>query len=437
MSTHRPIFRFGVFEADPESRELRRLGMRVRLQGLPFQILTVLLEHPGDVVTREHLRHAVWPADTLVDFEHGVSSALNKLRRALRDSARNPRFIETLHGIGYRFLAPVQIVARPEAGDPDPQAVRAAETGRHFWDKRTPVAMRRALHSFQQAADHDPLFAPAFSGMALSYAMLAEFEALPPEEGFPLSKSAALHALHLDASNAEARAALALVFHRHEWDWLSAEREYRAAIAADPDLATPHQWYAEFLSQHLRHDEAVAQASMARRLNPLSAAVAAVEAWILYHAGRLEDARTRALRVLDLRPEFPLGHTVLGRILLAEGRVREAVEACRQAVELDPDSPFLLAELGVAHLEAGDNGAGRSILADLATREGKASPFLMAKLRFRLGDKPAAFEDLNTCLRTRSSWMLDLAVDPEVEPIRSDARYAAILKRMGLGNARG
>jgi len=104
-------YRFGVFEADVRAGELLRDGSKIRLQEQPFQVLVVLLERAGDIVTREDLRQRLWPSDTFVDFDHSLNTAINKLREALRDSAANPRFIETKARRGYRFIAPVQVVA--------------------------------------------------------------------------------------------------------------------------------------------------------------------------------------------------------------------------------------------------------------------------------------------------------------------------------------
>src|SRR5207302_1634989 len=101
--------RFGVFELDPRAGELRKHGLRVRLQEQPFQVLAMLLEHPGEVLTREELQKKLWPADTFVDFDHGLNKAINKIREALSDSADSPRFVETVARRGYRFLAEVKV----------------------------------------------------------------------------------------------------------------------------------------------------------------------------------------------------------------------------------------------------------------------------------------------------------------------------------------
>jgi len=107
-TTLRRLLRFGVFEVDLRARELRKAGLKIRLQDQPFQILVLLLEHPGEVVTREELHQKLWPADTFVDFEHSINTAVKKLREALGDLAESPRFIETLPRLGYRFIAPVE-----------------------------------------------------------------------------------------------------------------------------------------------------------------------------------------------------------------------------------------------------------------------------------------------------------------------------------------
>src|SRR5947208_361163 len=106
-STFSPIVRFGIYEADLAAGELRRNGLKVKLQGKPFEIMAILLEHAGEVVSREQLHKRLWPADTFVDFDHGLNNAMNKLRFALGDSADNPRFIATAGRRGYRFIAPI------------------------------------------------------------------------------------------------------------------------------------------------------------------------------------------------------------------------------------------------------------------------------------------------------------------------------------------
>lgn len=117
-------YRFGVFELDSATGELRRNGLRVKLYAQPLQVLLMMLEHPGEMLTREEICRELWPDGTFVDFEHGVNSAVNRLREALGDKASNPRFVETLARRGYRFVAPVERIA------PDEEASTATAPGR-------------------------------------------------------------------------------------------------------------------------------------------------------------------------------------------------------------------------------------------------------------------------------------------------------------------
>src|SRR5215472_13470543 len=113
------VLRFGIYEVDPAVGELRKSGMKIRLQEQPFQILAALLEHPGGIVSRDDLRSRLWPGDTFVDFDHSLNTAIGRLREALDDSADNPRFIETVPRRGYRFIAPVETLRGTAPGQSD------------------------------------------------------------------------------------------------------------------------------------------------------------------------------------------------------------------------------------------------------------------------------------------------------------------------------
>src|ERR1700691_3300207 len=125
------IFRFGVFEADANTGELRKAGLRLRLQEQPFQVLMLLLERPGEAITRDEIRQRLWPSDTFVDFDHSLNTNINKIREALNDSAANPRFIETLAKRGYRFLVPVDVavITGPAGHESTPRAAKPEAAG--------------------------------------------------------------------------------------------------------------------------------------------------------------------------------------------------------------------------------------------------------------------------------------------------------------------
>ena len=143
------IIRFGVFEADLAAGELRKNGLKIKLRGQPFEVLAILLERPGEVVTREELQKRLWPDGTFVDFDHSLNTAINKIREALSDSAENPRFVETLSRRGYRFIAPVEArdvevaFARTDGraiAHVDPPEGRAAEPSAQSSENQAPVA---------------------------------------------------------------------------------------------------------------------------------------------------------------------------------------------------------------------------------------------------------------------------------------------------------
>src|ERR1700679_156350 len=122
MTTPKQIrrYRFGVFEADAATGELRRQGVRIKVNVQPFQVLLLLLERPGELLTREEISRELWPDGTFVDYEHGLNSAVNRIREALGDTAANPRFVETLARSGYRFVGPVERIPLKEASAAEP-----------------------------------------------------------------------------------------------------------------------------------------------------------------------------------------------------------------------------------------------------------------------------------------------------------------------------
>src|SRR5262245_44424102 len=438
-----PILCFASFEVDTASGELRRQGLKIRLQDQPFRLLVLLLERAGDVVTREEVREKLWPADTYVDFDHSLNTAVRKLREALGDSAETPRYVQTLARRGYRFIAPVArrrtaqvadsgnadaasvvppATAQPPAsarrrlilpmviaigvaalvaygivprqgpatqsgrrltlavlpfdnlsGDADQeylsdglteemitqlarlepdrlkvlarsstwkykradrdigqlrrelgadfvlegslrragervrvtaQLVRGddqshvwAETyerelrdvlilqsevaaaiartiavtltpdaqarlararpvrseayqdylrGRFFWNRRTAAALKQALGYFEKAIAADPGYAPAYSGLADSYSTLGASSVvggLPPREAMPKAKAAALEALRIDGTLAEAHVSLATIHLLYDWDSAACDKEFRRALELDPNYTAAHHWY--------------------------------------------------------------------------------------------------------------------------------------------------------------------------------------------------
>jgi DNA-binding winged helix-turn-helix (wHTH) protein/Tfp pilus assembly protein PilF len=430
------VVRFGVFEADLRAGELRRNGAKVRIQDLPFRALTLLLTHPGVVITREEFRESLWPADVFVDFEQGISSAIMRLRDALRDSADNPIFIETVERRGYRWIGPVQI-PEPVATDspaPDPviaapptpsrfpwrilalaapvlallftiwifrgnfrsaqagalpnrgsirtshqAANREAEDfylkGRFYWNKRTPESLNQAVDSFTQAIVHDPGYSDAYMGLADCYNLLREFSVMPANEAYLKSFAAARKAVELDPQSSAAYTSLAFVTYWGMWDPVNAEREFRRALELDPNNAQAHHWYATFLHSESRPEEALAQIDLARKLDPNSPAILADKGALLWATGQHQQGLQLLQQLVAADPNFVSPHRYLRFAYYETSDYGRYLAELKRDAELTKN-PVTLAEADAAEkgfARAGERGLLEDQLAEQITLYGKGS----------------------------------------------------------------
>src|SRR5260370_9030518 len=198
------------------------------------------------------------------------------------------------------------------AADPKPAASPSSYEaydlylkGRYFWNKRTVQGFQQAIEYFQQAITKDPNYARAFAGFADSYALVSSYRFPPQQQLMPSARTAALRALQIDDSLAEAHTSLALITENYDWDWQTAEKEYRRAIQLDPNYATAHHWYAEYLSFQGRFDESFRESEPARQLGPLSLIIAADNGAILYFYRQYDRAIEQFRAVLEMEPNFP------------------------------------------------------------------------------------------------------------------------------------
>lgn len=675
--------RFGVFELDLRAGELRKQGVRIRLQDQPLLILQALLERPGEIVTREELKAKIWPEGTFVDFDHGLHSAMKRLRDALGDSADTPRFIETLARRGYRFIAPVESPERPSrliptpvestpaakskvggqfvpprpfwkvifptlgglvaifsicfalnvgglrnflsgkisgrsyrslavlplanlSSDPAqdyfadqmtdelitqfsnlgdlkvisrtsvmrykgtkmslpqiaqelgvdaivegavqrsgprvritaqlvdaetdkhlwakdydrdlsdvlllqsevardiartiqvqltpqqqkrlekeirpviPDAYESYLLGRYYWNKRTADGLKKAGDFFQRAIARDPKYALAYSGLADYYAFLTLVggpEIMPPREAMAKAKEAAVKALALDDSLAEAHASMGHVLHNYDWDWAGAEREFKRAIELNPNYSIVHHWYAHELMQLGRVQEGLEEARRAKELDPLSLFVNNGLARQYYLSRQYEPAIAQCRKALEIDPGYVPAHIQLGLAFEQKGMFSEAIAEFEQAREqagnyaltgednvsardvlpIPPQSavssgpralsarsqpptspavdlPVVHAMLGHAYAKSGRRAEAQNELQVLGTlaQTRYVAPSYQAIVYIALGDKEQAFTWLDRSYRDRSEHMLYLRMEPLVDPLRDDPRFASLLKRVGL-----
>lgn len=623
MADPAPVFprtQFGVFTVDPRAGELRKHGTRVKLQERPFQLLLALLERPGEVVTREELRQRLWPDGTFVDFDHSIASAINKLRTVLNDSARTPRYIETVGRRGYRFLYPVTaavpsagaiipfpsagpaLVSRPKSvrllaifsavalaaavavsfwlirrtppgtgairsiavlplknlsSDPqqeyfseglteelltrlaslhqlrvisrtsvmqyknstksipqiarelnvdaivegavlrdggrvritaqlidaatdrhiwaesyerdehdilalqsdvtrdiaknirlsldpadrqrlavlrktDPQAHDDYLRGRFHWSRRNEGELRMAIRYFEQAIARDPSYAPAYAGLADSYALLSGYSLAPGMEFVDKARAAAEKALQLEPDLAEAHTSLALILEQYDWDWQAAEREFKRSIQLDPNYATAHQWYAELLMLEGRFSEAFAESERARTLDPLSLIIASDHGAILLYARQYDRAIQVFQQVLAADPDFPRAHLIISAFV-EQGRYAEALADFQRWQHIE-DQPWSWIFLSYIYGHQGRMAEARAAVAHLEEydRHHVLDAGVLMCAYTAIGDKEKAFAMLEKAFEQRSNALASLKVNPLYDPLRSDPRFRDYLRRVHL-----
>jgi TolB-like protein/DNA-binding winged helix-turn-helix (wHTH) protein/Tfp pilus assembly protein PilF len=636
-----PVVRFGAFEIDMRTGELRKSGVRISLPDQPFQLLKTLVDRPGELVTRDELRQRLWSAETFVDFEHGLNAAVRRLRDALGDSADVPRFVETLPRRGYRFIAPVmrQPVAEetpsfgPAAesngeasptpiathawrltralafgiasltlvaaallwasgyrlwssatnpvgsgssrfmlavlpfanltGDADQEyigdgmteeliaqlgrvdpsrfgviartsamqfkkttkradeigsdlgvshmiegsvratgsririAVQLIDTrsesqlwseqyerdsknllalqrdvaeaiarqittrlgishanatiearrhstvaeayehylrGRYHWLQDTTDGLHKAIEHFHRAIELDSSYALAYSGLADTHVLLGSNGVLPMREAYPLGRAAALKALELDDTLGEAHNSFAAITADFYWEWAEAERHFKRAIELSPNYETAHRFYSFYLACWGRHEEALAFAERARRVNPVSPFALMNVAMMHYFARRYDEAIADIEATLDLSPDFAPAIILLGRVYVAKGMPDRAVDELERAERLMGPRPDVTTPHAWVLARAGRQREARAMLDELRriSKPKEPAPFRIAMVHMALGETDRAFEGFEKAIEARDWQMALLNVEPAFDGLRSDPRFAALVERVGL-----
>src|SRR5689334_8913848 len=295
--------RFGSFEVDLELRELRSRGLRIRLQHKPFQILELLLRNPGSLVRREELMQQLWP-NLHVNFDHGLNTAVNTLRQVLGDSLRNCRYIETLPGLGYRFLMSVEAIAETApAQRSNFEAQQDYLKGKYFASKLSEDDLRKSIAYFESAIAQDPGFALAYVGLANAYTLGALLGAISPGEAHRRASQWIATTLRIGDASPEAWISLAGIKALFDRDWSGAESECLRSLQSNPSYAGGHQAYATLLAVTERLDEALEEIRRARELDPLSVVIGMQMAWILYLARDFQGAVEQSWKALTLEPK--------------------------------------------------------------------------------------------------------------------------------------
>ncbi len=345
----------------------------------------------------------------------------NKVARAIADQIRI-----SLNPQEQAALKSVKVV--------NPEAYVSYLKGRYFWNKRTADSLKVALAYFNQAIEEDPKYAQAYSGLADTYALLGDWQyaVMTPKEALPKAKAAAIKALELDSALGEAHNSLAFCLDGFDWDLDSAGKEFLRATELNPGYATAHHWYAWHLALLHRYDEALAEMRKAKSLDPLSLIINADLAELLALAHSYDESIQQSRKTIEMDPNFGLAHNHLGQAYLQKHMNDEAVAELQKAVQLSGGSPTCIANLARAYVASGRRSEAENLLSDLKKRSNPSHSLAseIAVIYVALGDTGQAITWLKKGYEERFN--PGVLLRPGFDPLRSDAHFQDIVRRIGL-----
>ena len=314
------------------------------------------------------------------------------------------------------------------------EAYRSYLKGRYHWNKRTKEGLTKSIKLFDQAIEFDPTYALAYAGIADAYLQLGGWGDIPPREAYSKAKAAALRALAIDTDLAEAHVSLGMAHKEYKWDWRAAGCAYQRALQLNANYAVAHQWYGEYLAALGQHDEAIRSFQRAIDLDPLSLIIHATLGRHGYHfVRRYDEAILQLRKTLEMDAHFWVAHHWLGFTYAVVGLFPEALAEIRAAQQLS-DNVEIAAVLGYTLGRAGQIPEARTALDDLeqSSRTRYVSPLLFALVSIGLGEHDEAFRWLERGYEDRSQMLSELKVEAAFDPLRSDPRFADLLRRVGL-----
>jgi len=317
-----------------------------------------------------------------------------------------------------------------------PQAYQAYDLclkGLYFWNKRTAPGFQQAIEYFRQAIAKDPNYAPAYAGLANSYALMPGYTLSPAAKYMPKAREAAVRALEIDDNLPEAHVALALILENYDWNWSTAEKEYRRAIELNPNYATAHQWYAEFLMWQGRFDEALRESEAARRLDPLSMIIGTDRGAIFYFSRQYDRAIEQFHSVRDMDPSFARVHLVVDPYV-QEGRFSEALAEMDEWQRISGDGIHISSRLVYIYGRMGEKKKAQAEMRKLKAMmtAQPVDPMVMALAYIGVENNDAALSSLEEGFAQRSNLLTALKVEPAYDPLRDDPRFQKLLVEVGL-----
>lgn len=314
----------------------------------------------------------------------------------------------------------------------DSEAYQFYLKGRYHWNKRTDEGLQKGIDYFKQAVEQDPQYALAYAGMADCYVLLASVHYLAPMEAVTRGKAAAVKALQIDDTLAEAHTTLANIRTTYDWDHVGAEREYKRAIELNAAYATAHQRYSLYLMAMGRTEEGLAEIKRALELDPVSLSINTSLGWRFYFARQYEQAIDQYRKTLEMDPNFLPAHFHLGQAYEQKGMYEEAIVEFHKAISFSRGQT--VAALGHAYAMSGKRREARKVLEQLEklSKRRYVSPYGMVLIHTGLGEKDQAFAWLQRACEDRSVELCRLKVEPSLDSLRSDSRFRDLLGRIGL-----
>lgn len=316
----------------------------------------------------------------------------------------------------------------------DAEAYKLYLKGTYYRSKWAEEEWHKSIEHFNLAIDRDPAYAPAYAGLAITYVRLGLVGVIPQTEAYPKAKAAALKAVKIDDTLAEARASLGFVKQLYDWDWAGARSELQRAVEINPNYAEAHYIYCYHFVHLGQFDEAVAELNRAMELDPLSVEYMAAAADVYKDARQYDRAIEQCRKALEMDRNYGEAYLFLGQAYEYKGVYAEAVAQYEKAAALIGFTPEIAASLGHACAASGRGDEARKVIGDLKEMSERryVDPCLIAVIHAGLGEKDEAFGWLEKAYENRSGVLVHAKVEPMFDDLRDDPRFTNLLRRVGL-----
>jgi DNA-binding winged helix-turn-helix (wHTH) protein/Tfp pilus assembly protein PilF len=427
----RQCFTFGEVTVDVDQRRVTRQGRAISLPPKAFDLLVHLVRRAGQLVTKRELLDVVWPNAFV---EEGILAVhVSALRKALGDEAASATYIQTVAKSGYRFVATLSADSvAPSTGPASPEVHELVGRARaHLLSaKRAEVA--DAVRAFAAAIAIDPTYAPAHAGLALAHCAEGEWRLKEASDAFASARASALRALAMDDTSADAWTALGALMFMGEWDWIGAERSLQRALEANSSHTQARLLYGRLLDAQGRFADGLAMKLRGLETDPFSPSVHLAIALSYWNQRRYDDALRWANKTLELDPEHGLAREFLAGAYWAMGDFdRHMAENIKHAAAHGVPAAAL-DELNRAYTEGGRTAVVRLALKHAAQQSKGFPEVQLALLHAELGDLDEALPHLKRAIDLRDPCLVELAVSPQWDAFRCDARFQRCLADLRL-----